>query len=200
MHCVDCHFEQDSHGNGKLYGETRNAVEIDCVDCHGTDRRARDARSRAGPAAPDGGTDARARCARRGGERALRLAAATSSTSARWSRPDLEWEVVAGRSTRSRRAAPHYNEKSRLAKTIQTDGKTWGARRRRRQARARRTADDLLRLPLVVDPELLRLPPVDEGEPEDADAAQRRADDAQLTSYNFQILRDDVFMLGRTAP
>ena len=36
MHCVDCHFEQDSHGNGKLYGETRNAIEIDCVDCHGT--------------------------------------------------------------------------------------------------------------------------------------------------------------------
>ena len=36
MHCVDCHFEQDNHGNGKLYGETRAAVEIDCVDCHGT--------------------------------------------------------------------------------------------------------------------------------------------------------------------
>ena len=36
MHCVDCHFEQDTHGNGKLYGETRNAIEIDCVDCHGT--------------------------------------------------------------------------------------------------------------------------------------------------------------------
>ena len=36
MHCTDCHFAQDSHGNGNLYGETRNAVEIDCVDCHGT--------------------------------------------------------------------------------------------------------------------------------------------------------------------
>src|SRR5438093_20244 len=36
MHCVDCHFRQDNHGNGKLYGETRNAVEIDCADCHGT--------------------------------------------------------------------------------------------------------------------------------------------------------------------
>ena len=39
MHCTDCHFEQDSHGNGNLYGETRNAVEIDCVDCHGTINR-----------------------------------------------------------------------------------------------------------------------------------------------------------------
>ncbi len=36
MHCVDCHFKQDSHGDGKLYGEPRAAVEIDCVDCHGT--------------------------------------------------------------------------------------------------------------------------------------------------------------------
>lgn len=36
MHCVDCHFEGDAHGDGKLYGETRNAVQITCVDCHGT--------------------------------------------------------------------------------------------------------------------------------------------------------------------
>lgn len=36
MHCVDCHFEQDSHGDGNLYGETRNATLIECVDCHGS--------------------------------------------------------------------------------------------------------------------------------------------------------------------
>jgi hypothetical protein len=36
MHCVDCHFRQDNHGNGKLYSEPRPAVEIDCIDCHGT--------------------------------------------------------------------------------------------------------------------------------------------------------------------
>ena len=36
MHCVDCHFEVDVHGNGNLYGEPRNAIEIDCIDCHGT--------------------------------------------------------------------------------------------------------------------------------------------------------------------
>jgi hypothetical protein len=40
MHCIDCHFEQDSHGNTKLYGEVRAAVEIQCEDCHGAmDRR-----------------------------------------------------------------------------------------------------------------------------------------------------------------
>jgi hypothetical protein len=36
MHCIDCHFNQDNHGNGKLYGEVRAAIEITCTDCHGT--------------------------------------------------------------------------------------------------------------------------------------------------------------------
>ena len=36
MQCADCHFEGDSHGNGKLYGEVRNAIQIRCEDCHGT--------------------------------------------------------------------------------------------------------------------------------------------------------------------
>ncbi|OZA36065.1 MAG: hypothetical protein B7X92_07810 [Novosphingobium sp. 17-62-9] len=33
---ADCHFAQDSHGNGLIYGEVANAVEIGCKDCHGT--------------------------------------------------------------------------------------------------------------------------------------------------------------------
>ncbi len=36
MQCADCHFKTDSHGNGKLYGEVRNAIAIRCEDCHGT--------------------------------------------------------------------------------------------------------------------------------------------------------------------
>ena len=36
MHCVDCHFVQDMHGNGRLHGEVRAACEIQCIDCHGT--------------------------------------------------------------------------------------------------------------------------------------------------------------------
>jgi hypothetical protein len=36
MHCVDCHFESDAHGNGKIYGEYPDAVAIQCQDCHGT--------------------------------------------------------------------------------------------------------------------------------------------------------------------
>ncbi len=36
LQCVDCHFAQDGHGNGLIYGEVANAVEIGCKDCHGT--------------------------------------------------------------------------------------------------------------------------------------------------------------------
>lgn len=36
MHCVDCHFRQDAHGDGNLYNEPRAAIEIGCIDCHGT--------------------------------------------------------------------------------------------------------------------------------------------------------------------
>ncbi len=39
MHCVDCHFEQDVHGNGMVYAEYQAAVEIKCQDCHGTAER-----------------------------------------------------------------------------------------------------------------------------------------------------------------
>ncbi|MHB8500472.1 MAG: hypothetical protein ACYDCG_18430 [Candidatus Acidiferrales bacterium] len=54
MQCNDCHFAQDNHGNGKIYGEPRAAVEIDCIDCHGT-IRARASLITSGPAAPAGG-------------------------------------------------------------------------------------------------------------------------------------------------
>ena len=57
MHCVDCHFKRDNHGNGSLYGEPRNAVEITCVDCHGTSVSQRADLAHQRPAAPEGGTD-----------------------------------------------------------------------------------------------------------------------------------------------
>ena len=56
MHCVDCHFGQDSHGDGKIYGEVAQGVEIQCQDCHGT-VKARTTLKTSGPAAPAGGRD-----------------------------------------------------------------------------------------------------------------------------------------------
>ena len=56
MHCVDCHFSQDVHGNGHVYGEVAAAVEIDCVDCHGTADKYPNMRT-SGPAASQQGRD-----------------------------------------------------------------------------------------------------------------------------------------------
>ena len=56
MQCVDCHFSQDVHGNGYLYGEVAAAVEIGCKDCHGTVTRYPSLLT-SGPAALRGGTD-----------------------------------------------------------------------------------------------------------------------------------------------
>ena len=56
MQCADCHFAQDSHGNGLIYGEVANAVEIGCVDCHGT-ADAYPTLLTSGPAAPPKGNN-----------------------------------------------------------------------------------------------------------------------------------------------
>ncbi|HEX6159006.1 MAG TPA: hypothetical protein VF111_02500, partial [Thermoanaerobaculia bacterium] len=56
MHCADCHFSQDEHGNGQLYGEYGNTIEIECQDCHGTIAAYTNLRT-SGPAAPPGGND-----------------------------------------------------------------------------------------------------------------------------------------------
>ncbi len=56
LQCADCHFAQDSHGNGLIYGEVANAIEIGCKDCHGTADDFPTLRT-SGPAAPPNGTD-----------------------------------------------------------------------------------------------------------------------------------------------
>jgi hypothetical protein len=54
LQCADCHFSQDAHGNGFIYGEVANAIEIGCRDCHGTARDYANLRT-SGPAAPPRG-------------------------------------------------------------------------------------------------------------------------------------------------
>ncbi|HEV2817358.1 MAG TPA: hypothetical protein VGW40_09095 [Allosphingosinicella sp.] len=56
LQCADCHFSQDAHGNGFIYGEVANAIEIGCRDCHGTARAYANLRT-SGPAAPPRGRD-----------------------------------------------------------------------------------------------------------------------------------------------
>jgi hypothetical protein len=122
MHCIDCHFEQDSHGTGKLYAEPRAAIELDCTDCHGTIEN-RASLISSGPASPAGGTHFDSLRtpwnARRFEYRDGKLFQRSMIE------PDKEWEVVQVLDTITP-GNVHYSEKSRWAKTIRTDGKTWG--------------------------------------------------------------------------
>jgi hypothetical protein len=122
MQCVDCHFEQDSHGGGKLYAEPRAAIELDCVDCHGTISQ-RATLNTSGPAAPAGGTHLEAL---RTPWRERRFEWRDGKLFQRSMMDQhLEWEVVQTLDSITP-SSPHYNEKSHLAKTLRTDGVTWG--------------------------------------------------------------------------
>jgi hypothetical protein len=127
MHCVDCHFEQDGHGNGKLHGGYVEAIEIACIDCHGGVKQRATLRT-TGLAAPAGGNDL-ARLDTPWGarrfvwrERDGRPVLLQRSMLTR----DLEWEVVQVMDSIDPQSR-HYSEKSRLAKTMQKDGKIWGS-------------------------------------------------------------------------
>ena len=193
MHCTDCHFEQDSHGNGKLYGETRNAVEIDCVDCHGTIRNKATLRTSAA-AAPTGGHDLSILRTPFGTRRFYWQNGRLYQRS--MVEPDrAPWEVVQVLDTITP-GDPHYSEASRLAKTILRDGKTWGAASDESQlahANDRMTCYAChsswttscfgCHLPMMANRKSKMLH--NEG-----------LETRNYTAYNFEILRDDIYMLG----
>ncbi|HEY0525195.1 MAG TPA: multiheme c-type cytochrome, partial [Stellaceae bacterium] len=114
MQCVDCHFSQDEHGNGHIYGEVAAAVEIQCADCHGTATKYPTLRT-SGPAARPGGNDlsllrtadGRTRFEWRGQKLYQRSAVY----------PDLEWEVSLVKDTVTP-GNPKYNEKAARAKLM----------------------------------------------------------------------------------
>ena len=153
MHCVDCHFSTDAHGDGLLHGEYGGAIEIGCIDCHGTAAAYATLRT-SGPAAPPAGAPPPAPAPASGAVKssgAVQLATGAAdpgrgtdlslgiTPSGRrrftWRGGRLyqrsmldagrEWEVVQVKDSITP-GDPHYNERSRLAKTVQRDGATWG--------------------------------------------------------------------------
>jgi hypothetical protein len=193
MQCVDCHFEQDAHGNGKIYAEPRAAIELDCIDCHGTiEKHATLITS--GFAAPEGGTHLDALRtpwnARRFEWREGRLYQRSMVE------PDKEWEVVQTLDTITP-GNPHYSEKSRWAKTVRKDGTTWGDvpgdESQLAHANSRMTcyachtswAPNCFGCHLSMTANQRRPMLHNEG------LVTRN-----WTSYNFQVLRDDGYMLG----
>lgn len=120
MHCVDCHFSIDSHGNGKLYGAYKDAVEIQCVDCHG-DVNFRAKLVTSGPAS-EGGDLKRGKTSF-GNKRLFKRGSAIIQRSMLY--PKKEWEVPQVMDMIDPESE-HYNPKAHYAKTVQRDLKTWG--------------------------------------------------------------------------
>ncbi len=125
MHCVDCHFSQDNHGNGHIYGEVALAVEIDCKDCHGTTSEYPNLYT-SGPAALGGGTDL---SLMRTSDGRLRFEWRDGTLFQRSSLdPELEWQMSLVRDTVDATHAD-YNPKAARAKLMSnnTASQDWGA-------------------------------------------------------------------------
>ena len=120
MHCVDCHFVQDAHGNTKLYQEVRAAIEVQCTDCHGTIGKYA-ALKTTGPAAPEPGGNDLQRLRTPFGKRRFELRTAPDG------RPiivqnsmveaDLAWEITQVKDTITP-GNPKFNVRAQLAKTV----------------------------------------------------------------------------------
>ncbi|MDZ7825007.1 MAG: hypothetical protein U5R48_01970 [Gammaproteobacteria bacterium] len=124
MHCVDCHFAQDSHGNGHIYTEVANAVEIDCVDCHGTADEYPNLVT-SGPAAPPRGHDLRLLRNPDGQQRFEWVDGELIQRSLL--DPELEWEMSLVKDSVTP-GNDEYNAKSARAKLMSrdTDSQHWG--------------------------------------------------------------------------
>lgn len=246
MHCTDCHFRQDVHGTGKLYNEPRAAVEIGCVDCHGTINR-KAALLTSGYAAqqldPTDDRDKREIARRktklertgiilsdkelRTGYDLTRLKTRSDDQSEilifeRVARPETRKDrfgndvqlrpgdivqhstVEYGRWWRIKQTidtitpgTPDYSEKSRYAKTIRKDNQTWGDVPNDDSMLAHRdenmtcyachsswvTSCFGCHLSMTANKKM-------------PNRHFEGGDSRNFTSYNFQVLRDDIFMLG----
>ena len=138
MHCVDCHFIQDMHGNNRLQMEVRGAIEISCVDCHGSSTDIARLRT-SGPASYTSNPDVKPEDTKNPLYGRDLTSLRTPSGKARFERrdgklyqrsmveKDLIWEIVQTRDTINPQSE-HFNAKSAIAKTVRYEGDkiVWG--------------------------------------------------------------------------
>ncbi len=194
MQCNDCHFAQDNHGNGKIYSEPRAAVEIDCIDCHGT-IRSKATLITSGPAAPEGGRHLDT-LRTPWGLRRFEWRADGAVIQRSMSEENKAWEIVQTADS----VTPgnvHFSMKSFRAKLMTTDGTV--ARRMPQDDEHLAHANSSMTCyschtswtPTCFGCHLQMT----------ANARKPMLHNEGLTtrnytSYNFQVLRDDIYMLG----
>ena len=232
MHCADCHFRQDAHGTGILYNEPRAAVEIGCIDCHGSVRERASGITSGVAALPP---ESKAELTQR--ERANKALIGRDLTRLRFRSADgkrLPVLEIMARDTKRKDAngndvqlkkgdvvqnsivepgrwwrvtqtadtvtpgSPDYSEKSAYAKTIQKDNATWGDATAANEKLAHRensmtcyachTSWVTSCFGCHLSMEANRKMPNRHNE---------GGDSRNFTSYNFQVIRDDIFMLGK---
>ena len=215
MHCVDCHFYQDGHGDTKLYGEVRAAIEIQCIDCHGDAtenliskvdgqlRRGLPAQlPTSGPASGDQPTNLLALRTAFGEPRfEIRRVPGRKPVLIQRSNVEkgLEWVVTQTAETIDPQS-DSYNPRSHIAKTVQmgSDGQmTWGQTSSAEQCAHSNKNMNCIACHSSWNPSCfgchlpqkanLKTPNLHNG----GEVSRNRI------SYNFQTLRDDVYMIAR---
>jgi hypothetical protein len=205
MHCVDCHFSQDEHGNNRLHQEVRAATEIQCIDCHGSATDYAKLRT-SGPAAYTSSPDGQGR-----NLLALRTpfgvprfevesdpAGLTRYFQNSMVEKGLRWELVQTKDTINS-AHPRYNAKSAVAKTVRFQGEkmVWGDHPGDAQCAHSNKNMSCIACHSSWNPSCYgcHLP-----QRANVKLPQLHADgdvSRNFTPYNFQTLRDDVYMLAR---
>jgi hypothetical protein len=206
MQCADCHFEEDVHGNGMLYGEPRNATTINCIDCHGTVNQRPSLITTGNGGAIDLGNTSNTPWGPRFVWEGTMLYQQSVMA------PDVRWEIPQTMDTVDPLSS-HYNPKSAYAKTLRRDGKTWGGSVAGiADPGQTTTADnkDYNRIHLAHDNSAMdcqichtswatscfgcHLPmKANQRVPQNKFEG---VTDRNYTTYNPQVVRDDVFMLG----
>lgn len=247
MHCTDCHFQQDNHGDGNLYNEPRAAIEIGCVDCHGSIQQkanlftsgfaakeldpknpddAREVERRTKAKQPLKGSDlSRMDFRKTDGKKQTIFVRVTTGNLARLKKEPCKDEkgedvtfvandilqfstVVPNRCWRVKQTVDtvvenpnhkeDYNEKSAYAKTIQKDNATWGEVPSEEKFLAHRDSNmtcyschsswvtNCFGCHLSMEANRKMPNRHNEG-----------GDSRNFTSYNYQVLRDEAFMLGK---
>ena len=232
MHCADCHFQQDSHGTGILYNEPRAAIEIGCVDCHGSIKaKANGITSGFAAMPPDNKNELAQRTAANkplvgrdltrlrfrspDGKRIAVLEVIAKDEKRKNSagrdillkkgdivqhsivEPDLWWRVKQTIDTVTE-GSRDYNVQSAYAKTMQKDNTTWGDAGAKDNMLAHRDSSVTCYachtswvtscFGCHLSMEANRKMPNRHNE---------GGDSRNFTSYNYQVIRDDIFMLGK---